>query len=179
MKLYVLVPLAVTAACLVFVWLANRRSVCHSALWPRGMKLSGPVERPDVEFEGELLLACAGRFGVIRCRTLHVARGAEVEAISIAADRVVVDGKLSGVASLAAEKVLVIRGELLADDVRAPRIQVRKDARAVVLTVPRECRLERHPDAQVKGFFADLDEAMAVDYVRRLDRREAPTALPT
>lgn len=179
MKLYVLLPLAVSAACLAFVWLANRRSVSHSALWPKGMRLAGPVERPDVEFDGELFLSCAGRFGAIRCRTLRVARGADVEAVSVSADRVLVEGRLRGVASLAAEKMLVVRGELLADDVRAPRIKLCKTARAVVLTVPRACRLQRHPDAQVKGFFSDLDEAMAVDYVRRLESREAPGPLPT
>jgi hypothetical protein len=179
MRLYVLLPLAVTAACLAFVWFSNRRSVFHAALWPKGMRLAGPVESPDVEFDGELFLACAGRFGAIRCRTLRIGRGADVEAASVVADRVLVEGKLRGVASLAAEKMLVVRGELYADDVRAPRIKLCRSARAVVLTVPRVCRLERHPEAQVKGFFSDLDEAMAVDYVRRLESREAPTALPT
>lgn len=179
MKLYVLLPLAVSVACLVFVWFANRGGVLHSALWPKGMRLAGPVEHPDVEFDGELFLACAGRFGAIRCRTLSIARGADVEAGSVVADRVLVEGKLRGVASLAAEKLLVVRGELYADDVRAPRIKLCKTARAVVLTVPRVCRLVRHPKAQVKGFFSDLDEAMAVDYVRRLESHEAASALPT
>lgn len=176
MKIYLLLPLAVSAACLLYVWFANRRSVCHSALWPKGMRLSGPVERPDVEFDGELLLACAGSFGSIRCRTLRIARGADVSATAVHADRVIVDGRLRGVASLAAECVITVRGELYADDVRSPRIRLKKTARAVVLTIPRTCRLERHPDAQVKGFFADLEEAMAVDYVRRLKSGDAPLA---
>ena len=176
MKLYVLVPLAVSAACLAYVWFANRRSVCHSALWPKGMRLAGPVEQPDVEFDGELFLACAGSFGSIRCRTLRVARGADVQATRVHADRVIVDGRLRGVASLVAERVVTVRGELYADDVRCPRIRLKKTARAVVLTVPRGARLERHPEAQVKGFFADLEEAMAVDYVRRLKNGETPLA---
>lgn len=176
MKLYVLLPLAVSVACLVYVWFANRRSVCHSALWPKGMRLSGPIDRPDVEFDGELLLACAGKFGDIRCRTLRVARGASVEATSVHADRVVVDGILRGVNALLADKVLTVYGELYADDVRSPLVKLKKGSRAVVLTVPRAAKLQRHPEAQVKGFFADLDEAMAVDYVRRLKNGDATLA---
>lgn len=183
MKLYVIVPLAVAAACVLYVWLANRRSTAHSALWPEGMKLAGPVERPDVEFDGELLLACAGRFGAIRCRTLRIAAGADVEASSIAANRVQVDGTLRGIASMVVESSLVVRGELLADDVRAPRITLAAKSKATVLTIPRQCKLKRHPDAQVKGFFASLEEAMAVDYVRRLESLDAtqpsPAVLPS
>ena len=63
---------------------------------------------------------------------------------------------------------LRVRGELYADDVRAKRIRLHAGARAVVLTVPRDALLERHPNAEVKGFFADLDEAKAVDSMRRL-----------
>lgn len=169
MKLYILVPLAVSAACLLYVWFANRGSAVHSALWPKGMKLAGPVERPDVEFDGELLLACAGSFGAIRCRTLRIAAGADVSAASIAATRVYVDGTLRGVASMTVENALVVKGELLADDVRAPRIKLTASSKATVLTIPRQCKLDRHPEAQVKGFFASLDEAIAVDYVRRLE----------
>jgi hypothetical protein len=182
MKLYVLIPLAVAAACLLYVWLTNRRTVTHSALWPKGMRLAGPVEQPDVEFDGELLLACAGSFGAIRCRTLRIAAGADVSAKSIAASRVRVDGTLRGVASLAAESSLVVRGQLFADDVRSPRIKLTATSKATVLTIPRQCKLDRHPSAQVKGFFVSLEEAMAVDYVRRLESLDATqpsAALPS
>ena len=174
MKLYVLIPLAVTVASLLAIWFVNRRAVCHSALWPKGLSLSGSVDRPDVSYDGELFLACAGGFGTIRCRTLRVARGADVEANTVEAETVLVEGRLRGVASLAAARHVAVRGELFADDVRTPRVRLFAGASAVVLTVPRDARIDRHPGAQVKGFFADLDEAMAVDYVRRLKQAEAP-----
>jgi hypothetical protein len=181
MRLYILVPLAVATLSLLAVWFVNRRVVCHSALWPKGLTLSGPIERPDVAFDGELVLACAGTFGQIRCRSLQVLRGADVEATSVIAGSVSVVGRLRGVASLTAEKSVVVRGELYADDVRAPKIRLLATSRAVVLTVSRQAKIERHPAAMVKGFFTDLDEARSVDYVRRLDRVdvERTLALPS
>lgn len=178
MKLYVLAPLLVACACIAIIWLSNRRAVCFAALWPKGLLLSGPVDQPDVVFDGEITLACAQRFGAIRCRTLRVLRGADVFAGSVEAETVIVDGRLRGVRALSAAKRLLVRGELYADDVRAQRIRLHAKARAVVLTVPRDARIERHPEAEVKGFFADLDEAKAVDYVRRLKGAEEASVTP-
>ena len=174
MRTYILLPLLVSVVSLIAVWFVNRRGWISAALWPKGMGISGDVDRPDIAFDGELVLGCAQSFGTITCRSLRVAAGADVHATHVKAGSVQVDGRLRGVETLVAERRLDIRGELFADDVRSPRIRIEKRSRAVVLTVTGPSKIDRHPDAEVKGFFADLDEAMAVDYVRRLKSSNPP-----
>ena len=176
MRTYVLLPLLVSCVSLVAIWFVNRRGWISSALWPKGMGLSGDVACPDIAFDGELVLGCTQAFGTITCRSLRIARGADVSATHVKAGSVEVDGRLRGIETLVAERRLEIRGELFADDVRSPRIRIAKKSRAVVLTVTGASKIDRHPEAEVKGFFADLDEAMAVDYVKRLKSSHAPAA---
>lgn len=178
MRLYVLAPLGVTALCLLWIWFANRRPRITGAIWPDGMRLSGAVERPDVEYEGDLVLACDANFGRIRCRVLRIARGADVTATSVEAMRVRIDGRLRGVARIAAARRLLVRGELRADDVDAPRIRLTAGARATVLTVAGNARIERHPKAEVKGFFNDLDEMRSGSGAREHGADGDPVGVP-
>jgi cytoskeletal protein CcmA (bactofilin family) len=170
MRLYVLVPLAVSALCLLYVWIANRRARVGGAVIPQGMLLSGDVESPDLQYDGDVVLGGTHAFQSIRCRRLRIARGADVSVRAVEAGRVSVEGRLRNVKILTAAKLLEVRGgELRVDDVRAPKIVIDKNASAVVLTVTGTTRLVRHPAAEVKGFFADLDEAVGVGAMTRLN----------
>jgi len=161
-KLYVVVPLVVSSLCLAWIWLANRRPRLAGALWPKGMSLHGGVDRPDVTVEGDLVLGCAGRFASIHCRTLTIARGAQVTAEQIEAAEVRVEGALETTGRVAAGRVLRVTGRLKADDVQSPRIVLAKGACATVLTVTGKTRMDRHPKAVVKGFFETQDELKLV-----------------
>ena len=158
MKLYVVVPLVVSALCLVWIWIANRRPRLAGALWPKGMSLHGSVERPDVTVDGDLVLGCAGRFAAIHCRVLTVARGAQVSAETVEAAEIRVEGALETSGRVAAGRALRVTGTLKADDVQSPRIVLAAGAAATVLTVTGKTKIERHPKAVVKGFFETPDE---------------------
>lgn len=170
MRIYVLIPLVVSTLCLLWIWFANRHPRIAGALIPNGLVLSGRVECPDLQYDGDVVLGGTHAFQSIRCRRLRIARGADVVVRTIEAGRVTVAGRLRGVKSLTAAKRLeVLGGELRVDDVRAPKIVIDKHACAVVLTVTGATKLSRHPAAEVKGFFADLDEAVAVGAMTRLN----------
>jgi hypothetical protein len=169
MKLYLIVPLALVALSALWVWIVNRRPTLSGALWPKGMTLGGEVDCPDVSYDGDLVLGCSGRFGAIRCRSIEIARGADVSVRSIEASWVKVRGRLKGVKQLAAGRRLLIRGELKADDVQSPRIVIGPKANATVLTVTGTSRIERHPKAVVKGFFDGASEIFDVGLSRQAD----------
>lgn len=177
MKTYLLAPLVLSMLCLLWVFIANRRPQMTGALWPKGLTLSGSVSRPDLQYEGDVVLACSGNFGTIRCRSLKIARGADVGASAIEAAKIVIDGRLTGVKSIAAGKRLTVLGELRADDVRAPRITLKAKARATVLTVTGESLIERHPKADVKGFFTGREEMADAGVLRQDDASLADTQL--
>lgn len=177
MKTYLLAPLVLSTLCLLWVFIANRRPQMTGALWPKGLTLSGSVSRPDLQYDGDVVLACSGSFGAIRCRSLRIAKGADVAAIAVEAAKIRIEGRLAGVKSLAAGKRLTVSGELRADDVRAPRITLRAKARATVLTVTGETLIERHPKADVKGFFAGREEMADAGVLRQDDASMADTQL--
>lgn len=158
MNEWVLAPLGVLAVCVAWIWLVNRKPRVGGLVWPAGLALAGPVLRPDVDYDGTIVLGAAADFGTIRCRALVIARGAEVSAARIEAARVRVDGSLSVTETLVARKRLDVAGDLEADEVCASRIRLRKRARATVLVVSGEPRIKRHPDAVVKGFFSTRGE---------------------
>ena len=179
MRLYVLFPLAVSSLCLLWVYIANRRARIAGAVIPQGMLLSGDVDCPDLQYDGDVVLGGTHSFQSIRCRRLRIARGGDVSVRSIEAGRVTIEGRLRSVKVLTAAKLVeVIGGELRVDDVRCPKIVVDRHASAVVLTVTGTTKLIRHPAAEVKGFFADLDEAVAVGAMTRLNAY-APAVAPS
>ena len=177
MKTYLLAPLVLSALCLLWVFVTNRRPRMSGALWPKGLTLSGSVSRPDLQYEGDVVLACSGSFGTIRCRSLKIAKGADVGALAVEAAKVVVDGRLSGVKTISAGKRLTVVGELRADDVRSPRITLCAKARATVLTVTGASRIDRHPKADVKGFFTGREEMKDAGVLRQDDPSIADTQL--
>lgn len=178
MRLYVLLPLAVSALCLAWIFFTNRFARVGGAVIPDGLVLCGDVVRPVLQYDGHLVLGGTHGFEAVRCRSLRIARGAHVRAGKIEAGRVLVEGALSGVRSLSAAKILEVRGgDLQVDDVQAPLVRVDARGKAIVLTVSGESRLVRHPRADVRGFFANLDEAVAVGAAARLSEwRNAETA---
>jgi hypothetical protein len=155
---WVLAPLGVLVACALWVWLANRRPRVGGLVWPEGFALGGEIARPDIDYDGTVVLAGGVSFGTIRCRSLVIARGADVTADSVDAVRVKIEGALDVTASLVARKRLDVRGSLNADEVIAPRIRLQKRARATVIVAPGNPKIDRHPDAVVKGFFATRGE---------------------
>lgn len=158
MNEWVLAPLGVLAVCGLWIWAVNRRPRVGGFVWPVGLSLSGPVLRPDVDYDGTVVLGAEADFGTIRCRELVIARGADVSVARVEAARVRVEGTLSVAETLVARKHLDVSGELAADEVSAPRITLRKDSRATVLVATGNPRIRRHPDAVVKGFFSDRGE---------------------
>lgn len=158
MNEWVLAPLGVLVACALWVWAVNRRPRVGGFVWPTGLALSGPVLRPDVVYDGSVVLGADADFGSIRCRTLVIARGADVRAAKVEAARVRVEGTLAVAETLTVRKRLDVSGDLEADEVQAPRITLRKHARATVLVVAGSPRIDRHPDAVVKGFFSERGE---------------------
>jgi hypothetical protein len=171
MRSYVLLPLAVSAVCALWIYLANRRPRVGGFVWPAGMEVGGGGSWPVLEYDGDVVLGCAQSFALIRCRTLRIAAGADVVARVVEAGRVIVNGRLRGVTSLTADRRLEVRGgELSVDDVRSPRVVVDRRARAVVLTLTGPCKVVRHPGADVRGFFSDLDEIAPRVAARRTRR---------
>lgn len=185
MKTYALVPLAVSFLCLAWVWFANRRPRITGALWPSGFEVSGDLARPDLEYDGDVVLACDGRFGEVRCRSLRIARGARVRTASVDAARVHVDGHLDVDGALAVRKRLVVGGVLQAQEAQAPRIDLGAGSRSTVLKVRGKARIERHPRAVIKGFFGEEDDLHALRPAESASAPEArkefvpgPTPLP-
>lgn len=160
-------PLGVALACLLVTWILNRRPKLTGVSWPGGLALAGSLERPDLDYDGDIVLGGNAAFGSVRCRRLLIARGANVDIESVGAARVRVDGRLTGVQQLGAGKHVEVRGELVADAVVSPRILLRKHCRANVLTVGARTRIDRHPLADVKGFFTDGDELQRAGLARR------------
>lgn len=158
MNEWVLAPLGVLALCASWVWIVNRKPRVGGLVWPSGLVLSGPVQRPDVDYDGTIVLGANADFGTIRCRAVVIARGAEVSAGTIEAVRVTIEGTLSVAETLVARKRLDVKGVLQADEVCASRIVLRKKARATVLVVTGDPRIHRHPGAVVKGFFSTRGE---------------------
>ena len=158
MNEWVLAPLGVLVICAAWIWLVNRRPRVGGFVWPAGLALSGPVLRPDIDYDGTIVLGANADFGAIRCRMLVIARGADVSAAKIDAVRVRVEGTLSVTETLVARKRLDVAGVLEADEVCASRIRLRKRARATVLVATGDPRIHRHPDAVVKGFFSTRGE---------------------
>lgn len=171
-------PLGVALACLLITWLLNRRPKLTGVSWPGGLALGGSLERPDLDYDGDVVLGGTAAFGTVRCRRLLIARGADVDIETVEAARVRVDGRLTGVHELGAGKRLEVCGELVADAVVSPRIILRKRCRANVLTVGATTRLDRHPLADVKGFFTDGDELHRAGLARRGKGRNLKSAPP-
>lgn len=160
MNEWVLAPLGVLVACALWVWAVNRRPRVGGFVWPVGLALSGPVLRPDVDYDGTVVLGAEADFGTIRCRVLVIARGADVNVARVEAARVRVEGTLSVAETLFARKRLDVAGELTADEVHAPHITLRKSSRATVLVATGNPRIRRHPGAVVKGFFSERGEML-------------------
>lgn len=158
MNEWVLAPLAVLAACAIWIAFVNRRPRVGGLVWPAGLSLSGPVLRPDIEYDGTVVLGANADFGKIRCRSLVIARGADVSVGQVDASRVRVDGILSVAETLVARKRLDVRGAFTADEVTAPRIVLRKRSTSTVLVANGSPAIKRHPDAVVKGFFSERGE---------------------
>ena len=170
---WVLAPVGVFLACAAWVLFVNRRPRVGGLVWPAGLSLAGPVLRPDLVYDGHVVLGGAADFGAIRCRSLVVTRGAEVSAASVEAGRVRVEGSLSVRRTLTVKRKLDVAGTLEADEVEAKRILLRKRARATVLVAPGEPRIDRHPDAVVKGFFSTRAELPSPDGESREDEPPA------
>lgn len=171
-------PLGVALACLLITWLLNRRPKLTGVSWPAGLALAGSLERPDLDYDGDVVLAGAARFGTVRCRRLFVPRGADVIIETVVAARVRVDGRLTGVHELGAGKRVEIRGELVAEAVVSPRIMLRKRSRANVLTIGAATCIDRHPLAEVKGFFTDGDELQRAGLARKGSGKNLKPAPP-
>jgi hypothetical protein len=155
---WALIPLAVSGLCFLWVWLANRRPRMSGVSWPKGFELSGRLKQPDLFYPADVVLGAEGRFGIIQCRSLTIAKGAEVVAEKVVCTRLRVDGVLRGVEELTSAKRLDVRGELKADRLRCPKVRLFAASRTTVLTVTGPARIERHPKAVVKGFFDDPSE---------------------
>jgi len=151
-------PLAVFAVCVVAVWVINRRPRLAGAVWPEGFDVGGKLAAPDVSYASDVTLGCSGRFGLIQCRTLVIARGAKIVADSVVAVRVTVEGELKVRDSLTAGKRVEVRGELATEALKAPHLVLRARSKTTAITVSRGARVDRHPDAITKGFFEDRDE---------------------
>lgn len=181
MNTWILAPLGVALFCLLVTWFVNRRPRLTGVLWPKGMVLSGSIERPDVAYDGDIVLGTEGKFGTIRCRRLLVARGSEVSVRRIEAARVRVDGKLAGVRTLAVGSRLEVNGELKAEDLQCPKIVLTAGSRSMVVTVTGAHKIVRHPKAEVKGFFEDVNEMVDAGVIKRnagaADDTEQVTAL--
>lgn len=162
MRLYILLPLALAAASTLWIWLRNRHPRIQGAVLPGGLVLAGEAGHPVLEYDGDVVLGGEQRFEEIRCRSLLVSDDAVVHAATVEAARVRVDGRLAGVRALRATRALAVEGELSAEGVSAPRVTIGRRARAMVLTVSGVTRLVRHPSADVRGFFASFDEAVAL-----------------
>ena len=158
MNEWVLVPLGVLAACAIWIAFVNRRARVGGVVWPAGLSLAGPVLRPDIEYDGTVVIGANADFGKIRCRSLVIARGADVSVGHVDASRVRVDGTFSVAELLVARKRLEVRGQLTADEVTAPKIVLRKKSESTVLIANGAPRIKRHPDAVVKGFFSERGE---------------------
>lgn len=158
MNEWVLAPLGVMVVCAAWIFFVNRQPRVGGLVWPAGLALAGPVLRPDIDYDGTVVLGADAGFGSIRCRALVIARGADVTAAKIDAVRVRIDGSLSVTETLVARKRLDVSGDLQADEVCASRIRLRKRAKATVLVVTGDPRIKRHPDAVVKGFFSTRGE---------------------
>ena len=161
MNEWVLAPLGMLVLLTAWVLFVNRRPRVGGLVWPEGLALSGAVHCPDLVYDGHVVLGANAEFATIRCRTLVVTRGIEVTARVIEAARVRVEGTLLVDESLVATKVVDVRGELEAEEVRAPRIKLRRKSRATVVLVPGKPRISRHPAAMVKGFFSTRAELPA------------------
>jgi hypothetical protein len=159
---WVLAPLGVLVACALWVYAVNQRPRVGGFVWPVGLALSGPVLRPDIDYDGTVVLGAEADFGAIRCRVLVITRGADVTATKVEAARVRVEGTLAVADLLVARKRLDVAGVLSADEVCAPRITLRKSSRATVLVVSGDPKIRRHPGAVVKGFFSERGEMPAV-----------------
>ena len=166
----VLIPLGVFALCVAIAWLLNRRARAAWLLWPRGLELTGPITRPDLSFDGDVVLGADQRFGTIQCRRLSIARGATVLAHRVIAVRVVVDGALETTDAVQAARRLDVRGRLEADSVRCPRVTLHAGSRATVMTLTGNTRLHRHPKAVAKGFFEEDDTKVSSKALSDTDR---------
>src|SRR5882724_8130812 len=132
---WTLAPLALAALCALWIWIANRRPRLAGVTWPRGLDLGGSLARPDLFYAGDVVLGCEARFRTIQCRSLTIAKGAGVEADTIVASRVRVDGTLTKVRSLTAATKLDVRGTLECEDLRAKRILLRANSKTTALVV--------------------------------------------
>ena len=181
MRVWLLAPLGVAFLAFLWTWLANRRPRLAGALWPEGLTLGGSVTEPDLSYEGDLTLGAKGRFGTVRCRTLLVARGADVVAERVEAAAVYVEGRLAGPRLISAGRRVQVSGELCAEEVACPWISITRRGKATVLTVTGATRIERHPKADVKGFFGGSDELARAGLLRRgedtLHEHPAPASL--
>jgi hypothetical protein len=162
MKAYIVVPLAVAALCAIWTWLENRKTRVYGAMIPDGLRLTGQMDRPDLDYDGSLVLGGTHRFETLRCRRLHIAPGADIHASVVEAGRVIVEGALRGVRSLIVGRNLRVtrEGTLRVDDILSPVIHLDKCSSTIALTVTGPTRLYRHPHADVKGFFATREEAV-------------------
>lgn len=157
-RTWTLWPIAVSAICFLWIWIANRRPRIAGLVWPKGVELDGALARPDLTYASDVVLGCDASFGTIQCRTLVIARGAEITADVVVALRIRVDGKLTLRESLTAGKRVEVRGELRAEAIRAPRIVLGPRSKTTAITVAGKPRIDRHPAASVKGFFEDREE---------------------
>ena len=164
-------PLAVSAGCFLWIWIANLRPRVSGVVWPKGLDLGGKLACPDLSYTSDVVLGCSGRFGTIQCRTLVIARGAEIVADSVVALRVRIDGELTVRDSLTAAKRVEVRGVLATEALRVPRIVLRARSRTTAITVSRGARVDRHPRAIAKGFFENREEI-------EVDDRTKPTITP-
>ncbi len=179
MNTWILAPLGIAALCLLVVWIVNRKPRLSGVLWPTGMVLGGSIERPDVAYDGDIVLGAEGKFGTIRCRRLHVAKGSEVSIRRIEAARVRIDGRLFGVRMLAVGKTLLVNGELKADDLQCPTIILAAGSKSMVVTVSGHHKIKRDPKAEVKGFFSDIMEMDSAGVTKRSSSTSDDTDIVT
>ena len=158
MNEWVLAPLGVLVVCTSWVLFVNRKPRIGGLVWPEGLKLGGTTELPDVVYDGNAVIGGTVELGTVRCRSLVIPRGADVSMRRVECARLRVDGELRVAEVVLAEKRLEVRGSLEADEARSKRIVLRTRSRTRVMVAPGEPRIERHPDADVKGFFSGRGE---------------------
>lgn len=158
MNEWVLVPLVVLVACTAWVLFVNRKPRVGGLVWPEGLALGGTAALPDVRYDGNAVIGGVVELGVVRCRSLVVPRGADVTARRVECARLRVDGSLTVEEIVSAEKRIEVRGTLEADEVRSKRIVLRRRSRSRVMVASGNPRIDRHPEAEVQGFFSGRGE---------------------
>lgn len=158
MNEWVLAPLGVLAVSVAWVLFVNRKPRVGGLVWPDGVTLGGSTDTPDVAYDGNAVIGGVVELGAVRCRSLVIPRGADVTARRVECARLRVDGTLTVEETLIAARRIEVRGTLEADEAQSKCIVLRKGSRARVMVAPGAPRIDRHPEADVKGFFSARGE---------------------